>query len=200
MLSYVSKHLRKEAKMTTKNIKSRMTKEERRQQILDSAMKVFVERGYNGATTLDIAKESEVSEVTLFRYFSSKKELFSESIEPILITTLKDSIVSVDGLEPVEKLRCILKGRIKFISEHHEVIKLILMESQVNPEISNINYINKIVSLLKKTIQEAGIELKDENTSLRLLMGSILSFLYLPEIDEDKIDEFIDSLIMTIMS
>ena len=186
--------------MNTKNINSRMTKEERRQQILNSAMKVFVERGYNGATTLDIAKEAQVSEVTLFRYFSSKKEIFTEGIEPILITTLKDSIVSIDGLETVEKLKYILKERIKFISEHHKVIKLILMESQVNPEISKINYINKIASLLKESIHEAGIELKDEDTSLRLLMGSILSFLYLPEIDEDKIDEFIDSFIMTIMS
>lgn len=185
--------------MTTKNIKSRMTKEERRQQILDSAMKVFVGRGYNGATTLDIAKEAQVSEVTLFRYFSSKKEIFTEGIEPILITTLKDSIVSVDGLEAVEKLRCILKDRIKFISEHHKVIKLILMESQVNPEISNINYINKIASLLKESIQDAGIELKEEDNSLRLLIGSILSFLYLPEIDEEKIDEFIDSFIMKII-
>ena len=177
-----------------------MTKDERRQQILDSAMKVFVERGYKGTTTLDIAKEAQVSEVTLFRYFSSKKEIFTEGIDPILITTLKDSIVSLDGLEAVDKLRYILKDRIKFISEHHKVIKLILMESQVNAEISKINYINKIASLLKKSIHEADIELKDEDASLRLLIGSILSFLYLPESDEGKIDEFIDSFIMTIMS
>ena len=123
-----------------------------------------------------------------------------EGIEPILITSLKDSIISVNGLQAIEKLKYILKERIKFISDHHKVIKLILMESQVNPEIANINYINKIASLLKKSIQDADIELKEEDNSFRLLMGSILSFLYLPEIDENKIDQFIDSLILTIMN
>ena len=182
------------------NKKTRMTREERRQQILDSAMKIFIEKGYNGATTVDMAKEAGVSEVTLFRYFSSKKEIFMEGIEPILITSLKDSIISVNGLQAIEKLKYILKERIKFISDHHKVIKLILMESQVNPEIANINYINKIASLLKKSIQDADIELKEEDNSFRLLMGSILSFLYLPEIDENKIDQFIDSLILTIMN
>lgn len=178
----------------------RLTKEERRQQILESAMNMFIEKGYNGATTLDIAKEAGVSEVTLFRYFASKKEIFMEGIEPILITTLTDSIVSVDGLEPVEKLKYILKDRIKFISDHHEVVKLILMESQINPEVADINYINKIASLLKRSIQETDIKLKDESTSLRLVMGSILSFLYLPEINEQKIDQFIDSFIQNIVN
>ena len=186
--------------MDKKETRIRLNKEQRHQQILDSAMKVFIERGYNGATTLDIAKEAGVSEVTLFRYFSSKKEIFMEGIEPILITTLKESIVKVNGLEPVEKLKYVLKDRIKFISDHHEVIKLILMESQINPEIADINYINKIASLLKSSIQETRIELKDEDTALRLLMGSILSFLYLPEIDEEKIEQFIDSFIQNIMS
>ena len=184
--------------MKTNEPRKRLSKEERRQQILDSAMKVFIKKGYNGATTLDIAKEAGVAEVTLFRYFSSKKEIFMEGIEPILITTLKESIVSVSGLQAIDKLKYILKDRIKLISDHHEVIKLILMESQVNPEVANINYIGTIASLLKESIQDTGVELKNEDTSLRLLMGSILSFLYLQEVDESKIEQFIDSLIMII--
>lgn len=179
--------------------RKRLSKEERRQKILDSAMKVFIKKGYNGATTLDIAKEADVAEVTLFRYFSSKKEIFMEGIDPILITTLKESIVSVNGLEPIEKLKYILEDRIKLISDHHEVIKLILLESQVNPEVANINYIGKISSLLKESIEDSGVDLKNEDITLRLLMGSILSFLYLPEVDESKIEQFIDSFVMTMM-
>lgn len=183
-----------------KNIKrKRMTKEERRKQILDSAMKVFIRNGYNGATTLDIAKEAGISEVTLFRYFSSKKELFMNGIEPILITTLEKSLVASKDLKAVEKLRYILKNRIQLISEHHEVIKLILMESQINPEVADFNYINKITSLLKDSIKESGIEFEDKEISLRLLMGSILSFLYLPETDEEKIDDYINKFIEVII-
>ena len=69
-----------------------MKKENRRKQILDAAMTVFVEKGFLGSTTLEIAKTAGVSEVTLFRYFSSKKEIFLEGIEPILFSTLEDTI------------------------------------------------------------------------------------------------------------
>lgn len=181
------------------NSSKRMSKEERREQILESALTVFVEKGYNGTTTMDIAKEAEISEVTLFRYFDSKKQIFMEAIEPILITSLKESLELSKDLEPMEKLEYILKNRIKFISQHYEVIKLILMESQINPEIADFDFINQITSLLKESIIEADIELQDDDFSLRLLMGSILSFLYLPETDDKEIDNYVKNFIEIII-
>ena len=177
------------------NTKKRMTKEERREQILESALNIFVDKGYNGATTVDISKEAGISEVTLFRYFDSKKQIFMEAIEPILVTGLEESIVASKDLKPTEKLKFILKNRIKFISSHHKVIKLILMESQINPEVADFNYINQIILMLKDSIKAAGIELEDEDFSIRILMGSMLSFLYLPEVNEEKINSYIDSFI-----
>ncbi len=186
--------------MEIKEPRTRMNKEARRLQIIESSMKIFIERGYNGATTADIAKEAGISEVTLFRYFSSKKELFMEGVEPILVTTLENSIIASKDLEPVERLKYILESRIKLISKHHQVIKLILMESQINSEVADFNYIGKIISLLKESIKESGIELKDDDIAIRLLMGSILSFLYLPEIHEEKMEEYIDIIVCAIMN
>ncbi|WMM26155.1 TetR/AcrR family transcriptional regulator [Tissierella sp. MB52-C2] len=177
------------------NTGKRMSREERREQILESALNIFIEKGYNGSTTMDIAKEAGISEVTLFRYFDSKKQIFLDAIEPILVTSLKESIVASKDLEPIEKLEYILKDRIKFISKHHEVIKLILMESQINPEIADFNFINQITSLLKDSIKETDMEIKDESFLIRLLMGSILSFLYLPKIDDGDIDNYVKNLI-----
>ncbi len=177
----------------------RMSREDRKEQILQSALNIFIGKGFNGATTIDISKEAGISEVTLFRYFDSKKQIFMEAIEPILVTSLKESIVESKNLKPIEKLKYILKNRIKFISNHHEVIKLILMESQINPEVADFDYINKITQMIKVSIKEAGIELDDEEFAIRLLMGSILSFLYLPEINEEKIDKSINSFIYTLV-
>ena len=47
--------------------------DETKQKILDTALKVFAEKGYKGATTLTIAEESCFSEKTLFRKFKTKK-------------------------------------------------------------------------------------------------------------------------------
>lgn len=177
-----------------KGCNKRMNREERREQILESALRVFTEKGYKGSTTVDIAGQAGVSEVTLFRYFDSKKQIFAQAIEPILITSLKETLVAANSMDPVEKLKYILKDRISFVSSHREVIKLILMESQINPEVADFDYIKQIVSLLKNSIKEAGILLADEEFSLRLLMGSILLFLYLP-VDIEEIDNYVRKLV-----
>ncbi len=177
----------------------RMTKEERRIQILESALKVFIYKGYNGSTTLDIAKEAHISEVTLFRYFDSKKQIFMEAIEPVLLTSLKESIEEAKTLGSRDRLEYILKDRIRFVSENQEVIKLILMESQINPEIADFNFIQQITNLFKSSIIEIGIPKKDEELSLRILVGSILSFLYLPKLDDEGIDSYVKRLINKIV-
>lgn len=177
----------------------RMDREERRKQILESALSLFIEKGYNGATTMDIAKRANISEVTLFRYFDSKKQIFLEATEPILITSLKESLVASKDLKPGEKLEHILKNRISFISKHNEVIKLILMESQVNPEIADIDFISQITDLLKDAIIESGIEPKNDEFTIRLLMGSVLSFLYLPKKNDNEIDAYVERLVDEIL-
>ena len=58
--------------MSTEKVPLRMNREDRRAQILDAAMSVFVEKGFTASTTLEIAKAANISEVTLFRHFASK--------------------------------------------------------------------------------------------------------------------------------
>ncbi|NLP35920.1 MAG: TetR/AcrR family transcriptional regulator [Clostridiales bacterium] len=182
-----------------KKFNNRMTKEERRKQILESALKVFTEKGYNGSTTIDIAKEAVISEVTLFRYFDSKKQIFMEAIEPILLTSLKESLAGSEDLEPVSKLEYILRNRIKYISQYNDVIKLVLMESQVNPEVADFDLIKQTTSILKDSIKDTGVELEDEDFLIRIMMGSILSFLYLPKITDDEIDLYVEHLVAKII-
>lgn len=176
----------------------RMSKEERRAQIIDAAMQVFIENGYNATTTASIAEEAEISEVTLFRHFTSKEELFMEGIKPILTISLDYSIMEANDMDATEKLKYILRERIQFVSNNHAIVKLILTESQINPEVIGMDFISKIFSILEESIEDAEIKLKNKENSLRLIMGSLLSFLYFPETDEKKIDEYIDNLVLNI--
>ena len=181
------------------NITVRMKREDRKNQILTEAIKVFVEFGYNGATTAEIAKAAGISEVTLFRHFDSKKDIFKLSIEPIVFTTLKESITASSNLTKQQQLEYILTERIKLVVSNHKVIKLLLMESQINVELEDVNYIDKMSNILKETIVEIGIQLKDDLFVTRLLMGAILSFLYMPEVDDLKIEEFVKNIIEIIV-
>lgn len=176
------------------NKKTRMKKEERKVQILDSALQVFINKGYHRSTTLDIAKEANISEVTLFRYFNSKKEIFQQAVEPIIMNQFQQTLNSTSSLNSREKLKFILEERLKFISKNHQVIKLILMESQFNSEIAEFDYINKITLIFKDILEKSNLN-SDNNLTLRLLVGSFLSYLYLPEIDNDKIENYVNSII-----
>ena len=176
-----------------------MTSEDRKKQILASAIKVFVENGYIGSTTAEIAKAANISEVTLFRHFSSKKDIFIASIEPIVFSTLKDSITASKDLNSQEKLEYILTERLMLISKNREVMKLLIMESQINKELNNLNYIEKMSTLLRTTISEIAIPMKDERLIMRVLMGSILSFLYLPEDDDEKIEDYVKYIVKVII-
>lgn len=176
--------------MNTKPRVSRMSREDRKKQIQQSALKVFIEKGYNGGTTQEIAKTANISEVTLFRYFSSKREIFMQSIEPIILKTLEESITASKKLSPTEQFRYVLTERIKLISENHEVIRLILMESQISEELGIVDCKAKIKELISNMILEMGIEVGNKDLYLRLLMGGILSFLYMPENNDENIEEF----------
>ena len=46
-----------------------------RQKLIDAAARVFARRGFDGATTREIAHEAAVNEVTLFRLFQTKENL-----------------------------------------------------------------------------------------------------------------------------
>ena len=59
----------------------RMSAEDRRQQIVEVAMRLFSERGFRGTTTKEIAQAAGVSEAIIFRHFATKEELYSAIID-----------------------------------------------------------------------------------------------------------------------
>ena len=52
-------------------------KEQRKQEIITAAEKVFNKRGIDHATMDDVAEQAELSKATLYLYFSSKDEIYS---------------------------------------------------------------------------------------------------------------------------
>ncbi|MEO5576329.1 MAG: TetR/AcrR family transcriptional regulator [Gaiellaceae bacterium] len=55
---------------------TRLPAAERRQAIVEAALRVFAGGSYSGATTAEIAREAGISEPILYRHFASKRELY----------------------------------------------------------------------------------------------------------------------------
>ena len=54
--------------------------EVRKQEIIDTAMKLFAEKGYEFTSMTDIAKEMNVVSGLCYRYFKSKEDLYKTAI------------------------------------------------------------------------------------------------------------------------
>lgn len=60
---------------------SRMTGDERRDQILRSAVDLFAQKGFSGTTTKEISRAAGVSEAMVFKHFATKDELYGAILE-----------------------------------------------------------------------------------------------------------------------
>ena len=61
--------------------RERLPQAERREQILLAARQVFLESGFTGARTREIADRAGITEAFLFRRFTSKEEMYQAAIE-----------------------------------------------------------------------------------------------------------------------
>ena len=79
-----SETARRKKALVPQATRTRLTGEERREQLIRSARKVFTQSGEGGATVTDIAREAGVTEALLYRYFENKDQLFEAAvIEPL---------------------------------------------------------------------------------------------------------------------
>src|SRR5215204_1042169 len=58
-----------------------MPADARREQILQTAVNLFAQRGFKGTTTKEIAKAAGVSEAIIFRHFATKDELYGAILD-----------------------------------------------------------------------------------------------------------------------
>jgi len=192
----------------------RLPKENTEDKIMDSAIKLFYQKGYNGASTSEIAKEAGIAEGTIFRYFKTKKEILNqvlikliENLSQSLITDRMDMILKENkGQSTRDILKIILSDRVVMIDENWETIKIIITEMQFHEDIREAffkNVVSRVDKLLDKLIK-SGIEkgsIKNINKVLikQVIVGNFASYIIRKKFmnceDKINIDDVIDVLL-----
>lgn len=72
----------------------------RKGEILDAALDVFAERGYNGGSMREIANRVGVSEPALYRHFSGKEALFLSLVKLGAGRMRNEAFALIDALQP----------------------------------------------------------------------------------------------------
>ncbi|MEN6449493.1 MAG: TetR/AcrR family transcriptional regulator [Thermoguttaceae bacterium] len=132
------------ARQTTSS-RRRMTGENRRAAIVDAARRVFIERGFNGTTTKQLAQAAGVSEALLFKHFPSKEALYHaiqlasfegegerirewlDSLTPstgVLVFLVHDLVSHVLGNDTGDRERAFLRLVLRSLMEEGEFARL----------------------------------------------------------------------------
>ena len=103
----------------------RITKEpeERKQEILDTAMRLFNEKGYEKTSIADIANAIGIAQGLCYRYFPSKEALFDSAVEQYA-HLLVDALPLPDGTENMPLKQMIAAMPVTIEREHSEYYKV----------------------------------------------------------------------------
>lgn len=103
--------------------------ERRRSAILDSAAKLFADKGYASADTQELADGLGISKGTIFRYFPTKRELFTASIARALERLGQSVDAAADAaVDPLAKVLAAMTAYLRYFDECPEVVELLILE------------------------------------------------------------------------
>ncbi len=106
-----------------------------RERILETALRLFSEKGYLGATTKEISAELGVAEVTLFRHFPTKESLFQEVLSTYtFLPTLKGIMPTVEVMPYEKALAEIARRFMETLRLRRDLIKIMHSECHLYPE------------------------------------------------------------------
>ncbi|MCS7286503.1 MAG: TetR/AcrR family transcriptional regulator [Anaerolineae bacterium] len=104
-------------------------KEQRKQDILEAARKVFSSKGIGEATVEDVAAAAELSKGTIYLYFSSKEEILAHLLLEgfdILLEKLAEAYVPQQNLSPTERLYRLTGAYLQFFKENPFYFRLMV--------------------------------------------------------------------------
>lgn len=164
----------------------RMAAGDRRQQILDIAVRLFSQKGFRGTTTKEIAHAAGVNEAIIFRHFATKSELYAAIIDqkansPDMIgfqSALKEAMGSCDDREVFETVAFHM---LEFHDHDDAAIRLLLYSALEGHELAEMIYRNHILKThrqlaeyVKKRIADGAFRRVDPLTVVRSFMGMII--------------------------
>jgi AcrR family transcriptional regulator len=116
--------------------------EKRRKKILEKALLVFIDDGFENATFQKIADRCGITRTILYLYFKNKREIFTYSIKQLLLS-VEENINVIRGdksLNCVEKINKIILVVFKLLEQNTQLLLilldylLLLSKNDVDPE------------------------------------------------------------------
>jgi AcrR family transcriptional regulator len=143
--------MKMEKKLNSRQIQA----EERRLQILDTALKVFAAKGFKSASIKDIAEVAGISQGLIYHYFKDKEDLMSVTIKHhSFICELQQILTAREDLPARQVMTEIAEKFLDTLNAKSQLVKILIRDVAFDPEFSGgwSAILNEGVGLLKKYI------------------------------------------------
>ncbi|WP_438350760.1 TetR/AcrR family transcriptional regulator [Paenibacillus sp. FA6] len=168
-------------------IAAQKTKTVKQRKIIETAIKLFAEKGFANTSTAEIAKMAEVSEGTIFKHYGTKDKLLLSIILPFVKDSLPSmanevfSEILTENTTTFEQfLRAFLKNRIDFIDGNKEIFRVLVKEVIYKDELKKeifphlIKNITPVFNRMVTEFKQSG-ELIDKPTDqVLILLATVL--------------------------
>lgn len=164
----------------------RMAAEDRREQIIEVAVRLFSQKGFRGATTKEIASAAGVNEAIIFRHFATKSELYAAIIDRkansaamrALRSALVDAMEKGDDRQVFETLAF---QHLEFHEQDDTAMRLMLYSALEGHELAEMisrNHILKthqqVAEYVKKRMADGVFRRMDPMVAVRGFMGMVI--------------------------
>lgn len=109
----------------------------RREQILETALRLFAERGFDATSTKLIAKEAGIAEGLIFHYFPTKAALLAAMFETrrSFVDELGALLDGAEGRPAAQVLRTVASGWLATLRRESEITVVLFTTAQTDPEV-----------------------------------------------------------------
>ena len=157
--------------------------ENTKERILLAAREVFMRQGYAGATTRQIAAEAGVNEVTLFRHFGNKENIFKAVVEQGAdldqLFARMDSFLSGDFAADMQVIGQIF---MRLMVERGAMVHMMLCEAAHFPEMAAVLLENPrrlrkwLSAYLEKQIKAGAVKQGNPQVMSQAFFGMFFSY------------------------
>lgn len=163
--------------------------------IFESAIRIFSDCGYRGATMDDIASNAGLAKGTLYYHFTSKEEIFNFIVEEG-IQILQDQVLEIQKTEigPIEKIVKISEIQLRFLYGYTDFFKVVMSQLWGNEKRQDDlrqkirEYIKEIEINIKDAMNEGKIKQGDSELMAYQFFGALCTAAIYESIHIEKIE------------
>ena len=153
---------------------------DKRQLVMEAAVRVFSQRGYRATSMWDLARAVGLSKPSLYHYVSSKEALLVELYEGVTAAGVESArgMLERDDVEPADAIRQLLVERIEFTCDNRRLLQIFFEEeAEIPPDLTREMrrqrrlYEDALIELLNRAAMNGSVHFE---TTPRIAVNTLL--------------------------